>query len=94
MYPWTILRTLTRMGYPKKSLMHREAERNEGFQTLCELEVAELDDMDYFVFVNESAVDNRTVQRSSEWLIVGAVQHLVLHTEIRKRRDLHLPQQW
>lgn len=67
----TISRTLTRMQCSKKSLSRRAAERNEELRTLWELEVAELDDPDFFVFVDESAVDNRTVRRSSGWSFVG-----------------------
>jgi len=67
----TISRTLTRIQYSKKSLSHRAAERNEELRTLWELEIAELDDPDFFVFINESAVDNRTVQHSNGWSHVG-----------------------
>ena len=67
----TISRTLTRMGCSKKSLSRRAAERNEELRTLWELEVAELDNPDLFVFVDKSAVDNRTVQCSSGWSLVG-----------------------
>ena len=59
------------MGCLKKSLSRRAAERNEELRTLWELEVAELDNPDLFVFVDKSAVDNRTVQCSSRWSLVG-----------------------
>ena len=67
----TISRTLARMQYSKKSLSRRAAERNEDLRNLWELEMAELDDPDFFVFIDESAVDNRTVRRSSGWSPVG-----------------------
>ena len=67
----TVSRTLTRMHCSKKSLSRRASERNEGLRTLWELELAEFDDPDFFVFVDESAVDNRTVQRSNGWSSVG-----------------------
>ena len=38
---------------------------------LWELEVAELNDLDLFVFVGESAIDNRTIQHPSGRSIVG-----------------------
>ena len=63
----TISRTLTRMRISKKSLSRRAAECNEQLRILWELEVADLEDPDLFVFIDESAVDNRTVQRSSGW---------------------------
>ena len=59
------------MQCSKKFLSHRVVERNEGLQNLWELEVAEFDDPDFFVFIDESAIDNRTVQRSSGWSLVG-----------------------
>ena len=66
-----ISRTLARMQISKKSLSRRAAERNERLRTLWEMEIAELDDPDYFVFIDESAVDNRTVQRSTGWSATG-----------------------
>ena len=67
----TISRTLARMQCSKKSLSRRATERNKQLQSLWELEVTELDDPNLFVFVDESAIDNRTVQRSSGWSGVG-----------------------
>lgn len=58
-------------GVFKKSLARRAAECNEELQTLWELEVAELDDPDLFVFVHKSAIDNWTVQCFSGWSILG-----------------------
>ena len=67
----TISRTLARMQCSKKSLSRRAAERNERLRILWELEISELDDPNLFVFIDESAVDNRTVQRPSGWSVVG-----------------------
>ena len=67
----TISRTLSWMQILRKSLSRRAAERNEQLRILWELEVAKLDDPDLFVFIDESAIDNRTVQRSSGWSAVG-----------------------
>jgi arginine repressor len=55
----TISQTLTQMRCSKKSLSQRAMECNEELRTLWELEVAELDDSNLFVFIDESAVDNR-----------------------------------
>ena len=60
----TISRTLARMEISKKSLSRRAAERNEELRTLWELELTQLSDPDLFVFIDESAMDERTVQRS------------------------------
>ena len=57
----TISCTLTHMQISKKSLSRHAAECNEELQTLWELELTQLDDLDLFVFIDESAVDNRTV---------------------------------
>jgi len=67
----TISRTLARMQILKKSLLCRAAERNEELRTLWEIELAQLDDPDLFIFIDESAVDNKTVQRSQGWSAVG-----------------------
>ena len=67
----TVSRTLARMGCSKRSLSRKAAERSERLRALWELEIAELDDPDLFVFIDESAVDNRTVQHSTGWSIVG-----------------------
>ena len=67
----TISRTLARMQISKKSLSRSAAECNEELWTLWEIEVAQLDDPDLFVFLDESAVDNKTVQRSQGWSAVG-----------------------
>jgi len=67
----TISRTLARMQISKKSLSRRAAERNEELRTLWELELTQFDDPGLFVFIDESAVDNRTVQRSQGWSAIG-----------------------
>jgi len=67
----TVSRTLARMHCSKKSLSRRASERNEELRTLWELELAEYDNPDLFVFIDESAVDNRTAQRTNGWSSVG-----------------------
>ena len=68
----TISRTLARLQCSKKSLSRRAAERNEELRILWESKTAtEYDDPDFFVFIDESAVDNRTVQRTSGWSLLG-----------------------
>jgi transposase len=86
----TISRTLVRMGVSKKSLSRSAAERNEELRTLWELELPRLNDPDLFVFLDESAVDNKTVQRSSGWSAVGG-QSAVRSTFLRGKRHSILP---
>jgi len=59
------------MQISKKSLPHSAAECNKELWTLWEIELAQLDDPDLFIFINESAVDNKTVQWSQGWSAVG-----------------------
>ena len=63
--------TLARMQISKKSLSRRAMERNEELRTLWELGLAQLDDPNFFVFIDKSAVDNKTVQQSQGWSAVG-----------------------
>ena len=86
----TISRTLARMQISKKSLSRNAAERNEELRTLWELEVARLDDPDLFVFIDESAVDNRTVQRTQGWSAIGG-RSVSRCTFLRGKRHSILP---
>ena len=86
----TISRTLTRMQVSKKSLSRNAAERNEELRTLWEIELAEFNDPDLFVFIDESAVDNKTVQRSQGWSTVGG-RSVSRCTFLRGKRHSVLP---
>lgn len=86
----TISRTLARMEISKKSLSRCAAERNEELRTLWELELAQLDDPDLFVFIDESAVDNKTVQRSQGWSPIGG-RSVSRCTFLRGKRHSILP---
>ena len=86
----TISQTLVWMQCSKKSLSCRAVERNEGLRNLWELEVAEFDDPEFFVFIDESAIDNRTVQRSGGWLLVGG-RSVSCCTFLRGKRHSILP---
>jgi hypothetical protein len=59
--------TLSRMRISKKSLSRRAAEGNGWLRTLWKLETAKLDDPHHFVFIDESAVDNKTVQHCTTY---------------------------
>ena len=86
----TISRTLMRMQISKKSLSRQAAERNEELWTLWELELTQLDDPDLFVFIDESAVDNKTVQRSQGWSAAGG-RSVSRCTFLRGKRHSILP---
>ena len=47
------------MEISRKSLSRSAAERDEELQTLLELEITQLNDPDWFVFLDESTVDNK-----------------------------------
>ena len=68
----TISRTLSRLGLTRKGLSRKANERNEDVRLLWELDMAQYEDPDMFVFLDESAVDNHTVRRASGWSIAGA----------------------
>jgi len=78
------------MEISKKSLSRRAAERNEELRTLWELELARFNDPDLFVFIDESAVDNRTVQRSQGWSAIGG-RSVSRSTFLRGKRHSILP---
>ena len=86
----TISRALARMQISKKSLSRSAAERNEELRTLWELEVSRLNDPDLFVFIDESAVDNKTVQRSQGWSAIGG-RSVSRSTFLRGKRHSILP---
>ena len=67
----TISRTLSRMGLTRKALSRHADERNEDVRVLWALDMAQYTDPDLFVFLDESAVDNRTVRRASGWSGAG-----------------------
>jgi len=67
----TISRTLSRMGFTRKAISREASERNENVRMLWELDMAQYSDPEMFVFLDESAVDNRTVRRASGWAAAG-----------------------
>jgi transposase len=67
----TLSRTLTSMQYSQKSLTKASAERDEELRGIWEISMAKYSDPEVFVFLDESAVDNRTIQRSHGWSRVG-----------------------
>jgi hypothetical protein len=72
----TLSRTLKSAQISQKSLTKASAERNEELRSMWEIAMAEYTNPDVFVFLDESAVDNRTVQRSYGWSPVGQLVYV------------------
>jgi transposase len=77
----TLSRALTSAQYSRKSLTKVSAERDEELRSVWEIAMAEYTDPEVFVFLDESAVDNKTVQRSHGWSKVGqpCVRRMTFH---------------
>ena len=60
----TLSCALASANYSRKSLKKISAEWDEELHTVWEVAIAEYSDPNVFVFLDESAVDNKTVQRS------------------------------
>jgi len=67
----TLSRALASAQYSRKSLKKVSAERDEELRTVWEIAMAEYTDPNVFIFLAESAVDNKTVQRSHGWSRIG-----------------------
>jgi transposase len=67
----TISRTLSRTGLTRKAISREANERNEDVRLLWELDMAQYTDPEMFVFLDESAVDNRTFRRACGWSVAG-----------------------
>lgn len=65
----TISRTLRRLELSNKRVQRAASERNEDLRAIWEGELGqhEYQDPDLFVFLDESAVDNHTFQRTMGW---------------------------
>ncbi|KAJ6603934.1 hypothetical protein B0H10DRAFT_1821915 [Mycena sp. CBHHK59/15] len=60
----SISRTLVMLQLSRKKLTKAAAERDEQLRTIWEAEMAQYPDPNVFVALDESAVDNKTVQQS------------------------------
>ena len=67
----TISRALSRMGLTRKAVSREASERNDDVRLLWELDMAQYEDPEMFVFLDESAVDNHTFRRASGWSAAG-----------------------
>jgi hypothetical protein len=59
----TMHRTINKLDVSKKRVSKQAAERDEHLRAVWEGEMAQYDDPDLFVFLDESSVDNKTGQR-------------------------------
>jgi len=86
----TLSRALASVKYSRKSLTKVSAERDEGLRSVWEISMAEYTNPEVFVFLDESAVDSKTVQRSHGWSQLGqpCVRRM---TFLRGRRYSVLP---
>jgi hypothetical protein len=77
----TLSRALASLEYSRKSLTKVSAERNEELCTVWEILMSEYTNPEVFVFLDESAVDGKTVQRSYGWSRVGqpCVRRMTFH---------------
>ena len=60
----TIARALNDINMTRKKITKQSAERNQRLRNLWEMEMAQYMDPELFVALDESAVDNKTVQRN------------------------------
>ena len=63
----TVSRALWHLNLTKKVVTKASAERDEELRLLWEVEMAQYNDPDLFVVLDESAVDNKTGQRAMGW---------------------------
>jgi len=63
----TLSRALTSLEYSRKSLTKVSAERDEELRSVWEIAMSEYTKPEVFVFLDESAVDGKTVQQSHGW---------------------------
>jgi transposase len=81
----TISRTLRRINLTRKTVTKAAAERDEQLRAAWEGMMAQYTDPELFVFIDESAVDDQTGQRTQGWSHIGTqcVQHMSFLRGIR-----------
>jgi transposase len=67
----TIIRTLARMDLTHKHIEAQAAERNEELRSVWQVNIGQYEDPEVFVFLDESAVDNVTMQHKDGWSALG-----------------------
>jgi len=68
----SLSRLLIQYGLTRKHIQKAAAERDEDLRTIWEADMAQYTDPDVFVALDESAVDNRTLQREYGLSLVGS----------------------
>jgi transposase len=61
----TLCRGISKLNISRKRVTKQAAERNEYLRAIWEGEMAQYDDPDLFIFLDESSVDNKTGQRNN-----------------------------
>jgi transposase len=61
----TLCRSIKKLDISRKRVTKQAAERNDYLRAIWEGEMAQYDDPDLFVFLDESSVDNKTGQRKN-----------------------------
>ena len=67
----TISRFLRSRDFTWKALARPALEANEKVRTCYQTETSQFTDPDYFVFIDESHIDQRTARRSNGWSMIG-----------------------
>ena len=86
----TISRFLRSWDFTWKALARPAKEANERVRTCYQTETSRFVDPDYFVFIDESHVDQKTAHRSNGWSPVG-VRSVERSTFLRGVRHSNLP---
>jgi transposase len=68
----TLSRTLRRLNFTRKMVTKMAAERDDELRAVWEGMMAQYTDPELFVAVDESAVDDRTGQRTQGWSKIGS----------------------
>lgn len=68
----SLSRLLIQFGLTRKHIRKAAAERDEELRTIWEADMAQYSDPDVFVALDESAVDNKTLQREYGRSLVGS----------------------
>ena len=67
----TISRFLRSRDFTWKTLTRPAMEANERVRTCYQVETSRFTDPDYFIFIDESHVDQKTARRSKGWSLIG-----------------------
>ena len=86
----TISRFLRSRDFTWKAISRPSLEANEKLRTCYEIETSQFTDPDYFVFIDESHIDQKTARRPKGWSLIG-VPPVERSTFLRGTRHSILP---